>query len=82
MGGVRSEVTLLILCITKRLVWADSMLCKPERLVDSDEKARVLLWQARELSMVTRSLAGGAAESETGVVSLGSDVRRNRPMSF
>ena len=32
--------------------------------------------------MVTGALASGAAESETGVVSLGSNVGRDRPMSF
>ena len=35
----------LILYITKRLVWADNMLCVPEQLVDSDvvaqERARI-----------------------------------------
>ena len=35
-------------------------------LVDSDVEVRELLWQARELPMVTRTLASGAAESETG----------------
>ena len=50
------EVTFLImLCIIKRLVWAGGMICKPEQLVDSDEKPREL----------SRTITGGAAESET-----------------
>ena len=30
------SIYLSTLCITKRLVWADNILCRPERLVDSD----------------------------------------------
>ena len=41
------------------------MICKPERIVDSDVKARGLLWLARELPMVTRSVFGGALQYET-----------------
>ena len=43
-----------MVCMTKRLVWAVGVLYKPERRVDSDIKSRELLWQARELPMVTR----------------------------
>ena len=59
-------MTLLILCISKRLVWADNILCGPERLVDSDVEAQELLRESRELPMVTRAFLGLAAESETG----------------
>ena len=39
-----SEMTLLIvLCVVKRLVWAGDMICKRERLVDSDVEPRELL---------------------------------------
>ena len=34
------RMTLLILYIVKRLVWADNMFCVPEQLVDSDVVAR------------------------------------------
>ena len=34
-------MTLLILYITKRLVWADNMFCVPEQLVNSD----VVVWE-------------------------------------
>ena len=35
-----SRMTLLILNITKRLVWADNMFCVPEQLLYSDVVAR------------------------------------------
>ena len=70
-------MTLLILCITKLLVWADNILCIPERLVDSDVRA----WEGNvslgELPIVTHTFVGGAAESETEVGSLSSDFTRD-----
>ena len=59
-------MTLLILYISKRLVWADNILWGPERLVDSDVEAQELLRESRELPMVTRTFLGLAPESETG----------------
>ena len=72
-------MTLLILCITKCLVWADNILCIPERLVDSDVSAREGNVSLSELPIVTRALVGGATESETGVGSLSSDFTRAGP---
>ena len=72
-------MTLLILCITKRLVWADDVLCMTERLVYSDVRAREGSRSLSELPIVTRTFVGGAAESETGVGSLSSDFTRDGP---
>ena len=69
------------MCITKHLVWADNILCIPERLVDSDVRAREGNVSLGELPIVTRAFVGGAAESETGVGSLSSDFTRNGPTS-
>ena len=66
-----------ILYITRRLVWADNMFCVPEQLVDSDVVARERARITWRVSIVTRALAGGAAESETGVGSLSSDFIGN-----
>ena len=59
-------MTLLILCITKRLVWADNILCITERLLDSDVRAWERNVSLGELPIVIRAFVGGAAESETG----------------
>ena len=72
-------MTLLIICIAKRLVWADNILWIPERLVDSDVRARERNVSLGELPIVTRAFLGGAAESETGVGSLSSDFTREGP---
>ena len=52
-----------MLCIIK--VWECDMICKPERLVDSDEKPGELLWLSSRVALVIRAITGGAAESET-----------------
>ena len=39
----------ITLCTIKRLVWAGGMICKPERLVDSDEQPGSCYDEAREL---------------------------------
>ena len=49
--------------------------------MDSDVEARESLWQARELPMVTRALAGGTAESETGVGQYGLGCWRRQTYS-
>ena len=67
--------------MTKRLVWADNILCRPEQLVDSDVGAREGNVSLGELPMVTCTFVGGAAESEMGVGSLCSEMRRDRPMA-
>ena len=72
-------MTLLILCITKRLVWADNILFIPERLVDSDVRVREGNVSLCELPIVTHTFVGGAAESEIGVGSLSSDFTRDGP---
>ena len=73
------RATLLILYITKHLVWADNILCIPEQLVDSDVRAWERNVSLGELSIVTRAFVDGAAESETGVGSLSSDFIRDGP---
>ena len=51
-----NKITLLImLCIVKRLVWAGDMICKPERIVDSDEEPRELLWLGSRVVLVIRA---------------------------
>ena len=69
-------MTLLILCIAKRLVWADNIICIPERFVHSDVRAQEGNVSLGELPIVTRAFVSCAAESETGVDSLGSDFTR------
>ena len=60
-----SELTLLIMCVVKRLVWVGGRLCGPEWLVDNDAKPRELLWLSREVVLVIGATAGGAAERDT-----------------
>ena len=74
-------MTLLILCIAKRLVWDDNILCMPERLVDSDVRAREGNISLGEFPIVTHAFVGCATESETGVGSLNSDFTREGPTS-
>ena len=74
-------MTLLILCIAKRLFWADNIICIPERFVHSDVRARERNVSLGESSIVTRAFVSGTAESETGVGSLGSDFTRDGPTS-
>ena len=50
------------------------ILCRPERLVDSDVGAREGNMSLGELPMVTRAFDGGAAESETGLDSVAFEV--------
>ena len=59
--SVCSEMTLLImLCIVKHLVWTGDMICGPERLIDSDEEPRELLWLGSRVVLVIRAISGGA----------------------
>ena len=49
----------------KRLMWAAGMVCKPERLVNNDEKPRELLRLNSRVAVVIRAITGRTAESET-----------------
>ena len=70
---------LIMLCVVDRLVWAGDMICGPERLIDSDEEPRELLWLGSRVVLVIRAITGAPLKARRGRVSLCSSVERDRP---